>query len=118
MSTQRRTAIVSALPWTGIKWLSGAILLGALLGVPTTVIAAQMTCGPRTQLLAELAKGFSEAPAAVGLANSGALVEVLTNSDGSTWTIIVSDPNGTSCLVASGESWQELNRVVSGERDT
>jgi hypothetical protein len=55
---------------------------------------------------------FSEAPIAAGLASNGALIEVLTSGNGSTWTIIVSKPNGPSCLVAAGESWQALKRVA------
>lgn len=118
MSNQRCTVTPSgsALQWTTrIKGVTGVILLAAALGFPTAAIAAPVNCGPRAKLLEELAKRFSEAPVAVGLANGGALVEVLTNGSGSTWTIIVSQPNGTSCLVAAGESWQELNRVASGE---
>ena len=98
-----------------INGFIGAIAFVAALGVQATAFAAPVSCGPRAELLEELAKRFSEAPVAVGLASSGALVEVLTNGSGSTWTIIVSQPNGTSCLVAAGESWQELRRVASGE---
>jgi hypothetical protein len=32
----------------------------------------------------------------------------LTTGDGGTWTIILSSPNGTSCLVAAGEGWRGL----------
>ncbi len=48
---------------------------------------------------------------AVGVTNKGALVEVLTTGDGSTWTIIVSMPNGTSCLFAAGEGWRSMERT-------
>lgn len=118
MSKQSLKVIASGSPlhWKApVKGVIGAILIGAALGVPTTAIGAPASCGPRAELVEELAKRFSEAPVAVGLANSGTLVEVLTNGDGSTWTIIVSQPNGTSCLVAAGESWQEFERLTSGE---
>tara|TARA_Y100000031_G_C8177535_1_gene364822 strand:+ start:176 stop:370 length:195 start_codon:yes stop_codon:yes gene_type:complete len=41
------------------------------------------------------------------LASSGAVLEVLA-SKGGTWTILVTQPNGTSCVVATGEAWQGL----------
>ena len=63
-------------------------------------------------MLSHLAKKYGEAPVAVGLTNKGALVEVLTSSDGKTWTIIVSSPGGMSCLGEAGENWRALERAV------
>jgi len=106
----------STLRWvTRAKTFLTAMLLAAAAVGPTTALAAPETCGARSDLLAELTKRYSEAPVAVGLANSGALVEVLTNDSGSTWTILVSQPDGTSCLVAAGEAWQELKRSSSSD---
>ncbi len=93
------------------KWL----LSLALLPVAASGALAAPPCGPRADVLAQLAKTFDEAPIAVGLADSGALVEVLMSDRGATWTIIVSQPNGTSCLVAAGEAWQELQRIASSD---
>ena len=91
-----------------------AVLAGVQLA-SATADAASPQCGPRTTLLGQLAKQYKEAPAAVGLANSGALVEVLTSEDGATWTIVVSRSDGTSCLVAAGHEWQALKRAASHE---
>jgi hypothetical protein len=82
------------------------LLIGV--AVAATPAAAGEICGARTELLAELTKRYSEAPVAVGLSHTGVLVEVLTNDSGSTWSIMVSQPNGTSCLVAAGSEWQQL----------
>jgi hypothetical protein len=71
--------------------------------------AAPAACGPRADVLAQLARQYDEVPKAVGLANGGNLVEVLASSDGATWTIILTSPKGISCLVAAGEAWRELN---------
>ncbi len=70
--------------------------------------AAQTACSPRNDVIGHLAKKYGEAPVAVGVTNKGGLVEVLTTGDGNTWTIIVSMPNGTSCMVAAGEGWRFL----------
>ena len=40
---------------------------------------------------------------ALGLASNGGLLEVLTSGNGGTWTIILTMPNGVSCLVAAGK---------------
>lgn len=91
------------------------IVLAGVAVVPMVANAATATCGERAELLQQLAQRFSEKPVAVGLSNSGQLIEVLTSDAGSTWTIIISQPNGKSCLAAAGESWQELKHAVAGE---
>ena len=68
--------------------------------------AGQAACSPRTEVLGHLANKYGEAPVAIGVTNKGGLVEVLSTGDGNTWTIIVSMPNGTSCMVAAGEGWR------------
>jgi hypothetical protein len=36
------------------------------------------------------------------------VVEILTSGPGSTFTIIVTMPNGMTCMVAAGNSWENL----------
>ncbi len=83
--------------------IAAAMLLG-----PTGALAQTQQCDQRTKVLGHLAQKYKEAPIAVGVTSSGGLVEVLTTGDGKTWTIILSSPNGTSCLVAAGEGWRSL----------
>ncbi len=82
------------------------MILGAALTLLATEAAAQSTCNQREDVIGHLAKKYGEAPVALGVTNKGGLVEVLTTGDGNTWTIIVSQPNGTSCMVAAGEGWR------------
>jgi hypothetical protein len=65
-------------------------------------------CDQRASVIGRLAEKYGEAPVAIGVTTAGALVEVLATGDGGTWTIIVSNPNGTSCLIAAGEGWRAL----------
>jgi hypothetical protein len=67
--------------------------------------AAQSLCGERRQFVDHLAKKHQEQPTSIGLASNGSMVEVLTSETG-TWTIIVTQPNGTACVVAAGEAWE------------
>lgn len=117
MSTQCATMTASGFIRRSLRRSLPALLLApAALSPPAALAASPQICGTRTEILAELTKRYSEAPVAVGLANSGGLVEVLTNGNGSTWSILVSQPDGTSCLVAAGKEWQELKRAA-GSRD-
>ncbi len=95
-----------------IMWKALAFV--AAVALPLPAMAGNMACSQRDDVLAQLGNKYKEAPSAVGLANNGGLIEVLTSDDGATWTIIVSMPNGTSCLLAAGENWQPVERVAQG----
>ena len=61
-----------------------------------------------------LAANFREIPIALGVTGGGDLVEILTSPTGNTWTIIVTNPRGRTCLLAAGEGWR-VARPRSGE---
>ena len=90
-----------------------ALAAAAILNAPETTARAQplaqvQQCDQRARVIGHLAKKYKEAPVAIGVTTSGGMVEVLTTADGGTWTIILSNPNGISCLVAAGEGWRAL----------
>ena len=78
--------------------------------------AGQPQCNERDNVLALLAKKYQETPIAAGVTNTGGLVEVLTDTKGGTWTIIVTTPQGMSCLVAAGEGWRNIPFVMLDPR--
>ena len=73
---------------------------------------AQSMCTGRDDILKALGSKYSEAPVAMGLAANGTVLEVLA-SDGGTWTIIFTRPNGVSCVVAAGQSWESIDNTVA-----
>jgi hypothetical protein len=72
--------------------------------------AGTIYCGARPDVVALLASDFREQPSSVGVTGDGRLLEVLTKEDGATWSIVLTDSRGQSCIVATGEGWQ--NRKV------
>ncbi len=54
----------------------------------------------------------SEAPVAIGLANNAGEVEVFSTGDGSTWTMVLTLPDGMSCVMATGEAGEHLTWTV------
>lgn len=69
-------------------------------------------CNNRDRVVELLANKYSEAPIAVGVTNTGGLVEVLSTGTGTTWTIIITSPKGWSCLVAAGEGWRAMSKIA------
>ncbi|MDX8496591.1 hypothetical protein RFN29_34350 [Mesorhizobium sp. VK22B] len=123
MSNQALKQVKSRFESTRIKAIGAAVSLVAISAMPVAAASPAAPasglpqCGSRPEILKQLSSRFKEAPVALGLAKNGSVVEVLTSDDGETWTIMVSQPNGPSCLVAAGEGWEELKRVgAKGER--
>lgn len=80
----------------------------------STSSKAQVMCGDWKEMTTALKAKFEEAPVSKGLTATGSLVEVYASKKGS-WTIVVTDPKGQSCLVAAGEYWESLPKIVNGE---
>ena len=74
---------------------------------PMPYAVQAMPCGKRTDVVKMLRDNFGETPIAHGLADSGAVAEIFISSKG-TWTIVATAPNGTTCMIGSGQSWQPV----------
>ena len=77
----------------------------------TTITPA---CHSHADLIKMLDRKFAEQPNALGLQANGHLVEVFVSNDGTSWTIVVTRPDGWSCIVAVGEHWESLPEPVAG----
>ncbi|HUL05075.1 MAG TPA: hypothetical protein VLV76_02010 [Candidatus Acidoferrum sp.] len=82
--------------------------------LPGVAAAAPMYCGQRNDVLAKLADSHHEQPASIALTNDGQLLEVLKSDSGVAWAILITTPQGLSCVVADGSDWQskQIDRVV------
>lgn len=95
-------------------WALQALALLTALAALTAAAAPSLAqvppsqvCGPRADVIKELAGTYREQTVAVGIADNGAAVfEILTSAEGATWTLLYSLPSGVSCLVATGQDWQ------------
>ena len=62
-----------------------------------------------------LLEKHKEAQVAIGLASNGSLIEVFSTVDGGSWSIVMTDPRGKSCVVAVGKDWDHRDRIVLGD---
>ena len=75
----------------------------------TTSAAAQPSaCTDRKYVLDHLSTQYKEVPIAMGITNDGSVLEILSSKAGKSWTIILTMPNGMSCMIAAGENWESL----------
>lgn len=77
-------------------------------------VAAQQTrnCAPRGTVVERLASSYGETRQSIGLGSQGAVVETFASDDTGSWTITVTMPDGMTCLVASGQSFEGLAEVL------
>ena len=78
---------------------------------------AAPNCAERSVVLNELSAKYRETRRAVGLAANNTMMEMFASADTGTWTMTVTMPNGTTCLVASGDGFETVteNLPVAGD---
>lgn len=88
--------------------------LTVILLANSALMPAEIVCAEREALLTSLSREYAEAPKELGLANNGNVVELLTTRDGRTWTMLMTRPDGTSCVIAAGEAWEAVPAQMAG----
>jgi len=76
-----------------------------LLALMTTPANAAPQCGRHDDVAASLATQFGEALHSIGLAQDNTVMELYAAPDTGTWTLTVTLPDGTTCLVAAGQGF-------------
>ncbi|SCB59760.1 hypothetical protein GA0061105_108117 [Rhizobium aethiopicum] len=66
-----------------------------------------LSCAGRSDVIGFLERNFGEKLTAVGLVNQNAVLEVYAAKTG-TWTLVVTDVQGISCILLSGDSWETM----------
>lgn len=93
-----------------------ALALSLIAASALTASAAEVGpngCSTRANVLSHLSSNYAEAPVAIGLAENGGVIELLTSGQGSTWTIIITMPDGTTCMLAAGEDWEQVSQSMA-----
>lgn len=91
----------------------------ALLALLTTCSPAyaqnSRNCGPRDMVIERLQTGYGETRQSMGLGANNSVIEVFASTQTGTWTITITSANGTTCLAASGQSFETLNETLPSE---
>jgi hypothetical protein len=92
----------------------GLVTAAALGLAVATPAAAQTACLPHERLSKQLAEQYDEHLVAMGLADSGRLIQVFAKADGDSWTIVQTTPGGQSCIAAAGRYWYVVDQEPKG----
>ena len=88
-----------------VKTLIASVLAIGVLGGSAS---AQAVCGKRTDIIKQLQKKYGETRRSVGVQQGRGVVEVYASEKTGSWTILVTNARGMSCLMAAGEAFEAL----------
>jgi hypothetical protein len=88
--------------------VSGAIFLGLSVLLYANAALAAPVCASDEAVSKELESRYGEVPVARGLASDGKLLQVFASEDGISWTVVLTRPDGVSCIAATGRFWQTV----------
>jgi len=74
----------------------------ALFAGSSSIVAAQMLCVERVDMLDRLASEYGEELIEVKMMEEHGLLEVLKSPTMGTWTLLLTRPGGISCVLATG----------------
>lgn len=89
------------------KTACSALLATMALG-PMAAQAQSNSCAQREMIVERLASKYGESRQSAGLNQNNGMVEVFASQETGTWTILVTMPNGISCLMAAGKAWEGM----------
>ncbi|HWK68550.1 MAG TPA: hypothetical protein VNS34_26805 [Rhizobiaceae bacterium] len=92
--------------------LFGTVCAAALALSIHSTAAQGPSCGPHEAVVKSLAEQYREKAQSVGMIDSKTLLEVFV-SDAGTWTIVVTDTAGHSCVLSAGEGWDSHTVIAS-----
>jgi hypothetical protein len=96
---------------TGMVFASGVFV--SPLGAQMPPAGASVPCHNASEIAKQLNSRYDESPVAFGLQSNGNLLQVYASEDKSTWTVVSTTPQGLSCIVAAGKTWESLPLIKS-----
>lgn len=93
------------------KNLTTALIALSLL--PAASHAGQPACGERAKIVDQLKIRFKETHRASGLESATKMVEIWTSESSGSWTILVTQASGITCIAAAGRNWLDMPKDMT-----
>ena len=93
------------------RWIRIAAI-GTALALSTPSAQAQFICGGHSDLVAGLAQAFQQKQIGYGVVGEAAIVEIYVSANG-TWSMLVTDVQGRSCIFATGDGWENTTLATT-----
>jgi len=100
------------------KLLTLSLGIGAILLTAQNAYSQGANCANRDAVVTRLATAYGETRHSMGLGANNAVIEVFASDETGTWTITVTTTDGMTCLVASGQAYEELAERLIPDSET
>jgi len=84
------------------------LILAVLLITWPFAVQGQSFCMKHSDFVAEVAREFQETLVGFGLLSDNRIFEVFASSEGATFTIVVTTPEGITCPIGAGQGWRNV----------
>ncbi|KAJ55025.1 hypothetical protein ACMU_14815 [Actibacterium mucosum KCTC 23349] len=95
------------------EFFAVTLCLGVLIAGSVRAQTMQ-SCGPRAAVLEQLQTKYGETRRAIGL-GANSVMEVHANDQTGSWTITVTNADGVTCLVSSGQAFETMAAALPGQ---
>jgi hypothetical protein len=95
---------------------ASALIAGAATALPPDAMALGV-CGKREVIVGKLKYQLGEVRVDGAAASPSSFYEFFASQSTRTWTILLSGVNGVSCVVATGQDWQQPVQTASPTQD-
>jgi len=86
--------------------------IGAILLSTQHVLGQSQNCANHDTVVARLAETYGETRQSMGLGRNNTVIEVFASDETGSWTITVTNVNGVTCLVSSGQAYEALTEEI------
>ena len=93
------------------RTITTALVFGAAAIAPPAIAQSAVYCQDRDTLVTALAQKYEEVLTGLGVQSAQQVLEIWSSEDTGTFTILVTRPDGKSCIVASGQHWQSVDEL-------
>lgn len=91
--------------------------IGGMIWLSQPALSQTGNCAERGRIVQQLQTRFGEHRQSMGLQGSDAIIEVFVSDKTHSWSILLTRPNGVSCLVAAGQSWDNSAPKTNSDPD-
>lgn len=89
--------------------------IGGMFWIAQSAQAQSANCGERARIVQQLQSRFGEQRQGMGMQGADAIIEVFVSAQTRSWSILLTRPNGISCLVAAGQGWDDSTEVINND---
>jgi hypothetical protein len=90
----------------------------ALMVLAVPARAEGQGCAPRETVVERLSTRFNETRRGIGLRGGDRVLEVWASEAAGSWTVTVTMPDGRTCVMASGQAWEDRMDDLAHLADT